>query len=153
MRAVGLPERVARALRSEEEWAVPERAGERAEGGDVRRARRAVLVRNDERREDVLPRGVVEAVGVGLDGRRTGDGLREDVSDEVALARVVPGDDLHEVGLELEDLSNPLRQVETAQTVEVLVGVDVFELERGQGCEGIRFAVLPVGEGEDVRIM
>lgn len=55
--------------------------------------------------------------------------LVPEVSDVVALARIVPGDDFDEVGMQGKDLAHSDVEVGFASAVPVVDGVKVFELE------------------------
>ncbi len=90
----------------------------------------ARLVCLDEWGDDLLPPGVVEAVGIVADGR-AGDLVLEKVADVVALAGVVPGDELDQVRLQGQRLLESLRQIDLSDAEPVLARTKILELVAG----------------------
>lgn len=98
--------------------------GEHGVGGGGSR-----LVGLDERREDLLEGSVVVVVGVRADARAI-DRLGPAVAHVVTLASVVPGLQLDEVGLEVQDLAEAVLEVLLATAVPVTELRVMLELER-----------------------
>ena len=90
-------------------------------------ARGTGLVGLDERGDNLLPASVVEAVGVVADGRAS-DLVLEKVADVVALAGIVPGDDLDYIRLQGKRFLESLRQINLSDAVPVLARTQILEL-------------------------
>lgn len=127
--AISLSETVPRARGTRKQLAIPHHTRSFAVRGlDLTDIRGAGLVRRHKRWNQLLPSIMGEPVGVTADVAAA-DRFFPYVANVVALATVVPGNYLDEVGLQLEDLGHAVDDVGFAASVPVLAGVDVFELE------------------------